>query len=185
MHIKTFIPVILAGAVITSASLAIEKAPPSAKKSPAQNTVQYKHPANLAQLMRGTLFSESNVIFAAQSVNPADIPRAQVPSAATDPLNGVYGGWNAIENISLAMAEMTDLLEVPGRLCSNGRPVPTKNADWSSLVNGLRDASLKSYEAAKSKNQDNIVEASDALTTACSNCHRKYRDTPRLEDRCK
>lgn len=144
-----------------------------------------KHPARLAQLMRGILFPDSNVIFAATGKNPADVPPAKNPSAALNPLESTYGRWEAVENSSLAIVETANLLTVPGRLCSNGRPVPTTNADWPKLVQGLRDAGMKSYLAAQSKNQDKLTDATDVLTTACSNCHVKYRDRAKLEDRCR
>ncbi len=50
---------------------------------------------------------------------------------------------------------------------------------------GLAQAQTPAYKAAQSKNQDNILMASDTLTTACANCHEKYRDKPTLADRCK
>ena len=144
-----------------------------------------KNPAKLAQLMRGTLFPDSNVLFAATGKNPADVPPAKDPSAATNPLESTYGKWEAVENSSLAIVETASLLTVSGRLCSNGRPVPTTNADWPKLVQGLRDAGMKSYQAAQLKNQDKLSDATDTLTTACSNCHVKYRDKDKLEDRCR
>src|SRR5215831_1679446 len=61
--------------------------------------------AVLGQLMRGIMFPASNVIFAAQSKNPADVKPAEDPSTATDPLNGSYGKWEAVENSALAIAE--------------------------------------------------------------------------------
>ena len=142
------------------------------------------HPASLAQLMRGTLFVDSNVIFAAQGKNPADIPPVKDPSAATNPLEGTYGGWQAVQNASLAIVETATLLTVPGRVCSNGRPVPVDNPEWPKLVQGLRDAGMQSYEAAEAKDRDKILDATDALTTACSNCHTRYRDKASLADRC-
>ncbi len=135
--------------------------------------------------MRGVMFPNSNLIFAAGGKNPADMPPGKRPSAAINPYEGTYGGWQAVENSSLALVEAADLITVPGRLCSNGRPVPTSNPDWPKLVQGLRNAGMMSYKAAQSKNQDKILDASDVLTTACSNCHVKYRDTAKLEDRCR
>jgi cytochrome c556 len=44
---------------------------------------------------------------------------------------------------------------------------------------------MKSYLAAQTKNQDKLSDATDALTSACSNCHVKYRDKDKLEDRCR
>jgi hypothetical protein len=79
--------------------------------------------ATLGQLMKGILFPSSNVIFAAQSENPADVPPAKDPSMATNPLASTYGKWEAVENSSLAIAEAANLLTLPGRKCSNGRAV--------------------------------------------------------------
>jgi len=33
------------------------------------------------------------------------------------------------------------------------------------------------YKAAQSKNQDNVLSAAEVVTTACSNCHAKYRNS--------
>src|SRR5271170_2092299 len=76
-------------------------------------------PSNLAQLMRGTLYPESNVVFAAQDVNPEDVPHAKDPAMATDPLASQYGKWQAVENNALAIAEVASLLALPGRKCAN------------------------------------------------------------------
>jgi len=141
--------------------------------------------ADLRQLMRGILFPASNVIFAAQSENPADVPPAKDPSMATNPLASTYGKWEAVENSALALSEVANLLMLPGRKCANGLPVPIKNADWAKFVQGLRDAGTAAYAAAQSKNQDKIVDVADVMTTACANCHDKYREKPTLADRCK
>jgi hypothetical protein len=144
-----------------------------------------KNPATLAQLMRGVMFPNSNLIFSAQGKDPAKVLPAKNSGNAINPLEGTYGKWEAVENSSLVIVEVANLLTVPGRVCSNGRPVPTTNADWPALVQGLQDAGMKSYRAAQTKDQDKITDAADALTTACSNCHAKYRDKPKLEDRCR
>ena len=140
---------------------------------------------NLAQVMRGILFPNSNVIFYVQDKDPTKVKPAPDPSLSTDPLTTTYGGWTAVENSALALAEAANLLTVPGRQCSNGRPVPAQNADWLKFVQGLRDAGMTAYKAAQSKNQDNMLMAADAMTTACSNCHDKYREKPGGNaDRC-
>lgn len=140
---------------------------------------------NLAQVMRGILFPNANVIFFAQSNNPADVKPPADPSLSTDPLTDTYGGWVAVENSALALAESANLLTIPGRRCSNGRGVPLRNADWVKFVQGLRQAGLTAFKAAQSKNQDNMLDAADAVSTSCANCHDKYRDKPGgVADRC-
>jgi hypothetical protein len=133
---------------------------------------------NLAQVMRGIFFPNSNVIFAAQGKNPAEIKPAADPATSTDPLTNTYGGWTAVENSGVAIAEAANLLMIPGRLCSNGKPVPMQNADWPGLVDGLRKAGMTAAKAAQSKNQDAIVDAAGSVTEACAACHDKYRDKP-------
>jgi cytochrome c553 len=126
--------------------------------------------------MRAVLFVNSNVIFAAQDTDPATVKPDAESSMSTNPLTGLYGGWQAIENSSLALAEAANLLVLPGRLCENGKPVPAANADWARFVEGLRAAGLASYKAARTRNQDAILEAADGVVTACANCHDVYRD---------
>ena len=62
--------------------------------------------ANLAQLMRGILHPASNIVFAAQSDDPAKFPEAKAASAATDLLAHSYGKWQAVENSALTMAQL-------------------------------------------------------------------------------
>ncbi len=157
-------------------------APAPAKPTGAAPAMQVK--ADLRQLMRGTLFPESNIIFAAQDQNPADVPPAKDPATATNLLASAYGKWEAIENSALALSEVANLLMLPGRKCANGRAVPINNPDWPKFVQGLRDAGIVVYKAAQSKNQDKIIDAADVMTTACANCHDKYREKPNLADRC-
>jgi len=143
--------------------------------------------SNLNQLMRGTLYPASNVVFSAQIDNPGDVKfiPGQDPSLATNPLVSTFGGWQAIENASLALTEEANLLLIPGRSCANGAPAPVNDPDWVKFVQQLRDAGMKAYKAAQSKNQDNMIEAADTLTTACANCHRKWREKRNPADRCK
>ncbi|PWU06520.1 MAG: hypothetical protein C5B51_12130 [Terriglobia bacterium] len=142
---------------------------------------------DLNRLMRGLLYPASNVVFSAQNDNPADVKRipGRDPAMATDPLTSTFGGWQAVENAALVLSESANLLLIPGRNCANGLPVPVNNPDWVKLVQELRDAGMNAYQAAQSKNQDKMVEAADTLSAACAACHRKWREKPRLADRCK
>ena len=134
--------------------------------------------------MKGILYPNSNVIFYVQDKDPTKVKPAPDPALSTDPLASAYGGWEAVENSALALYEAANLLTVPGRKCTNGKPVPIQNADWPKLVQGLRDAGLATYKAAQSKDMDKILDAADKMTTACSNCHDKYREKPTLAARC-
>ena len=153
--------------------------------SPSRTATPHAAPAHgtMLQVMRGILFPNSNVIFTAQSEDPATVKQADEPSTSPNPLTGAYGGWDAVENSALALAESATLLTIP-RACANGRPAPIQTAEWTRFVQELRDAGMFAYEAARSKNQDRVLEAADVITTACGHCHDKYREKAKLADRC-
>jgi hypothetical protein len=140
--------------------------------------------ANLLQLMRGILYPNSNVIFFVQDKDPTGVKPEGDPATSVNPLASTYGGWDAVQNAALALSESANLLLIPGRKCANGRPVPLQNPDWVKFVQGLRDAGNTVYQAALTKNQDKMLDAADVMTTACSNCHDKFREKPNLADRC-
>ena len=65
---------------------------------------------------------------------------------------------------------------VPGRVCSNGKPVPVEQEDFKKFTQGLREAGLASLKAAQPKSQDAMVEVSGTVADACAACHEVYRD---------
>lgn len=176
---KAVLAILVGGAISTPV---VDRA--QAQASRAAGATAPAPPATLNQLMRGTFYPAANVVFAAQDVNPADVPRAKDPNMATDPLTTVFGKWEAVENSALAIAELADLLTLAGRKCSNGADVPLQNPDWPKFVEELRQAGMTAYAAAKTKDQDKMTDAAGVMTTACGNCHGKYRER-KLADRCK
>ena len=155
-------------------------------QTPSTNAAQEVN-ANLNQLMRGVLYPAANVVFFAQAENPGEVKpnTGQDPSMSTDPLTSTFGGWQAIENASLALAESANLLLIEGRTCSNGVPAPMKDPDWSKFVRELRDAGMSAYKAAQAKDQDKMIAIADTLNAACVGCHRKWRDRRTPANRCK
>jgi hypothetical protein len=139
------------------------------------------------QLMHGILFPLGNTVFFAQADDPDAVVRDPMPSSSPNPLTGLYGGWQAVENSALALAESADLLLIPGRACSNGEVVNVEDADWIRFVEDYRAKSVAAYEAALTKSLDAMVDASGYLSEACLACHRVYRREPIRgdpKDRC-
>lgn len=165
-----------AALAVAQAQTAPKPAPPASQGRGAAAPARYRVHGDLNQVMRGILFPNSNVLFAAQGDDPAAVKPAKDPSLATDPLTSVYGGWTAVENSGYALAESANLLMIPGRVCSNGKPAPIGNADWAKFVAGLRDAGMEAVKAAKAKNQEAMLDVADKMTTACAACHDVYRE---------
>ena len=154
-------------------------------QTPSTSAPQQVH-ANMNQLMRGAFYPAANVVFSAQADNPGDVKfvPGQDPSMSTDPLTSTYGGWQAVENAALALADSANLLLIPGRSCSNGVPAPTTDPAWAMFVQDVRDASMTAYKAAQAKDQDKMIEISETLSAACAGCHLKWRNRRTPDNRC-
>ncbi len=163
---------LVAGAAVLAVACSRVEAPSAGAAAGPQSQVH----GNLRQVMRGILFSNSNVVFFAQGTDPTTVPQDTDPASAVNPFAGVYGGWGAIENSGIAIAEAANLLAMPGRTCANGKPVPVQNADWQRFVQALRDAGMAAYKAGQSKDMDKVLDAAGTMTSACSDCHDVYRE---------
>ena len=81
-----------------------------------------KPSGTLAQLMRGILFPNSNLIFDVQAKDPEAPPEAGGDGTVTSTFASIYAGWPSVENAALALAESANLIVLQGRMCENGRP---------------------------------------------------------------
>lgn len=142
--------------------------------------------SNLAQLMRGIPFPNSNIVFDTQTTDPGATrePVETRGGGATADFGNVYGGWQAVENSALAVAETATLIMVPGRACENGLPAPVDREDYRRFASQLADAGLAAYKAAQSRNLDAMVEVSGTVSDACAACHEVYRDKDDPKERC-
>jgi cytochrome c556 len=168
---RTFtISLALAVFSIAAAAQAPQRAPAAAKPAA-------KPAGSLAQVMRGIFFPNSNIIFEVQQNDPAaPKKKSDAGASATDSYAGVYSGWEMVENAAVAVTDGVDLIMTPGRLCQNGKPVPTRNADFQRFAQNMRKAGLAVLQAAHTKNQEKVSDATNDLADACSACHEIYRD---------
>lgn len=135
----------------------------------------------LAQVMRGILFTNSNILFDVQSIDPANPPPVDASAGATARFSGIYAGWQVVENAAIALGEMANTINIPGRLCENGRPVPLSQPNWAEYTQMLKDAADVMLVAAEARDREAASDATNDLADACYFCHEAYRDT---EPRC-
>ena len=183
MRLRSAVFLLVACISTVALSLGCRAPAPPAQEEPAAQKPQIH--GTLMQVMRPILFVNSNVIFTAQGDDPEKMKDDDFPATSPNPLTGLYGKWLAVENAGIALAEAANLLIIPGRMCSTNIPAPIDDPKWIKAVQGLRDAGMASYEAAKTKNQDKIVEVSETLANACLACHEIWRDVEPLANRCK
>ena len=141
----------------------------------------YAPTGNLAQLMRGVFFHNSNLIFTIQEVEPANLPPPPPPSRP-DGLTVfdwglmIYTGWRAVEQSASALADASSLMMVPGLRCENGRAAPVTEPDWIRFTDRMISVARRTYRLAQTKNKEAVADFTTDLSNACNACHQTYRD---------
>ena len=140
---------------------------------------------NMAQLMRGIFFPNSNLIFTVQTRDPGAPPPAPAPAQTgnqsagfsfVDWGVGIYPGWQLVDNAAVALADAAPLMLTPGIRCENGRLAPVTDPDWIKFTEQMIVVARKTYRASQSRSQDAVSEATGDLSDACAACHQAYRD---------
>ena len=140
---------------------------------------------NMAQLMRGIFFPNSNLIFTVQTRDPsAPAPPPPPASAGNQSAGfsfvdwgvGIYPGWQLVDNAAVALADAAPLMLTPGIRCENGRLAPVTDPDWIKFTEQMIAVARKTYRASQSRSQDAVSEATGDLSDACAACHQAYRD---------
>ncbi len=137
----------------------------------------------LAQVMRGILFPNSNLIFDVQTHDPDAPPESTGDDSTSARFSSIYTGWPVVENAAIAIAEGANLITVVGRRCENGRAVPLADEDFVQYARELEEAGRGALEVAKTRDREAMIEATNSLAGACENCHSVYRRYPE-ENRC-
>jgi hypothetical protein len=162
------------GAVAIGSAIAGAQAP--ARNSSRPDSA--KPTGTLAQVMRGIYFPNANLIFDVQQHDPAAPKKPGTPAAgsATEAYGNAYSGWEVVENAAVALTDGVDLILMPGRSCQNGKAAPVQQADFRKFARDMRAAGLAVLEAARTRSQERVSDATNNLADACSSCHEVYRD---------
>jgi S-disulfanyl-L-cysteine oxidoreductase SoxD len=137
---------------------------------------------NMAQLMRGIFFPNSNLIFTVQTHDPAEKPKPLPAGAQSAGFSwvdwgaGIYGGWELVDNAAIALADASPLMLTPGIRCENGRPAPVTDAAWIKFTEQMIAVARQTYKVSQTRNQEAVADATGDLSDACAACHQAYRD---------
>jgi hypothetical protein len=137
---------------------------------------------NLAQVMRAILFPNSNLLYDVQSGDPEEMGKSAGGTSVTSTFSGIYKGWMVVDQAAIALAEVEPLITLEGRLCENGKPVPTTRDDYKKWAAQLTQVGKDVLAASEKKDRDGVIELTNRLAGVCEDCHIKYR---RYEDRCR
>ena len=137
---------------------------------------------NMAQLMRGIFFPNSNLLFTVQTRDPAAPAPKPTPEQQSQGFSvfdwgqGIYGGWQMIDNAAIAIADAGPLMLVPGIRCENGRVAPVTEPEWIKYTEDMMTVARRMYKLSQARNQEAVAEATGDLSDSCAACHGAYRE---------
>jgi hypothetical protein len=114
------------------------------------NDEQPRATASMHELMTAIIQPTSDAVFYISRTPPQD-----------------DADWLALERQTLMLAESANLLLIPGYR------VGTEQWIRDSLL--MRDASVRAYQAAKSRDMDTLIDLNNDLYMSCENCHDAIR----------
>ena len=144
---------------------------------------------SIKEIMDGIVDPTADVLFDAVSydVTAAGVVE-KVPTTTED--------WVEIRRHALLLAEVTNLLKMPGRRVAPEKPtlqreneppgpedltpeeiqalIDADPAAFRRLAQGLTDAATIALQAADEKNVEKLFASGDEIDKACENCHVKY-----------
>lgn len=167
----------------TDAALKAVNWPARPAATQAAGTVKAYPPlGNMAQLMRGVFFPNSNLLFTVQTRDPAAPQPKPTPEQQAQGFSvfdwgqGIYGGWETIDNAAIAIADAGPLMLVPGIKCENGRLAPVNEPEWIKYTEDMMAVARKMYKLSQARNQEAVAEATGDLSDSCAACHGAYRE---------
>lgn len=75
-------------------------------------------------------------------------------------------GWREAEQASLILAELSNVLMLPGRRVAE--------KEWDGGVEAVRITALAAADAARAKDEEAFMQAALAINNACQSCHVRY-----------
>ena len=178
-----------------AATMAAQRSPSNpAARAPSRATTRAK-PAgpvlvgSIKELMDGIVDPSADVLFGAVSY---DVTAAGVVETVPE----TNEDWVEIRRHALLLAEVTNLLKMPGRRVAPEKPtlqreneppgpedltpeeiqalIDADPAAFTRLAQGLTDAATAALNAADARDVEKLFASGDAIDQACENCHLKY-----------
>jgi len=99
--------------------------------------------------------------------------------------------WANVRRRAVTLIEATNLLIMEGRAVARPgeksenpgielgpeeieKVIASDRTSWVNFAHALHDAGMTAFKAIEAKNADALLDAGEAIDTACENCHLKY-----------
>ncbi len=120
--------------------------------------VPYRSHVDVQQLMARILFPVSDEIWDSSGTIITAEGRTELAPTTDE-------GWERVHDRALLVAELGNLLMLPGR---------SQSPEWDAYARGMSAAALESVVAAQARDPDALFDAGGRLYQTCKACHDRY-----------
>jgi hypothetical protein len=75
-------------------------------------------------------------------------------------------GWAIVENNAAIVAELSNVLMLPGR--------SPQEPQWNAYANRMHDAAMAAMRAAQTRDKPGLLRTGSDIFLACTACHKRY-----------
>src|SRR5262245_37098570 len=178
---------LMLGSFVITQSACTQAAPPAAAATTSAPPSPIAPVGTVKQIMKGIVDPSSKAIWDAVSTESG--PKGDIEKAPkTDE------EWATLEGQALTLAEVANLLKMPGRVVAKPEEANAKSqpdapeltpvqieekinkdrAAWDKRADALRETAIKAIAAAKAHDKDAVLNVGEEIDNACESCHKVY-----------
>jgi cytochrome c556 len=175
------------GPLVVTQSACTQSSPPAAAAATPTPSSPIAPVGTVKQIMKGIVDPSSAAIWDAVSTESG--PKGDIEKAPkTDE------EWAKLEGQALTLAEVANLLKMPGRQVARPEEANSKSqpdapeltpvqieekinkdrAAWDKRADALQQTAIKAIVAAKSHDKDAVLNVGEEIDNACESCHKIY-----------
>jgi len=168
-------------------SACTQAAPPASAATTTTPSSPIAPVGTVKQIMKGIVDPSSAAIWDAVSTESG--PKGEIEKAPK-----TEEEWAKLESQALTLAEVANLLKMPGRQVAKPDEANTKSqpdapeltpvqieekinkdrAAWDKRADALRETAIKAMAAAKAHDKDAVLNVGEEIDNACESCHKVY-----------
>ncbi len=178
---------VVLGSFAVTQSACTQSAPPAAAATTSTPSSPVVPVGTVKQIMKGIVDPSSAAIWDAVSTESG--PKGEIEKAPK-----TEEEWAKLESQALTLAEVANLLKMPGRQVAKPDEANTKSqpdapeltpvqieekinkdrAAWDKRADALRETAIKAMAAAKAHDKDAVLNVGEEIDNACESCHKVY-----------
>jgi len=177
---------LVTGAVAITASVLNQRSSGTTTATAAKVAIEGTPVGTVREIMKGMVDPNAEIVWGAVGVVHEKLGTTEKEPRSEEE-------WTVVENGAMALAEVANLLKMPGRLIARPEEASTMRwpeatmtpaqieerlandrVSWDKSATALQTAAMKAFAAARAHDKDAVFNVGEEIDNACESCHIVY-----------